>query len=92
MVEDIYGNESGNLGLPNDLIASSLGKFGKMTPEELAEQKVEDISRSLITAFAINVVHLTAVFLKKTGLEYAVILADSFHHNRFYCLVQVFFV
>jgi pantothenate kinase len=32
LVNDIYGNNSGKLGLPSDLIASSLGKIGKMKP------------------------------------------------------------
>ena len=32
MIEDIYGKDTGNLGLPSDLIASSLGKMGKMSP------------------------------------------------------------
>ena len=63
MIEDIYGKNTANLGLPADLIASSLGKIGKMSKEELAEQKDEDISRALITAFAINTANLARNFL-----------------------------
>ena len=33
LVADIYGTNTKNLGLPGELIASSLGKLGKMKPE-----------------------------------------------------------
>lgn len=35
IVEDIYGASAHSLGLPSDLVASSLGKIGKMSKEEL---------------------------------------------------------
>ena len=35
LVSDIYGNNTKSLGLPGDLIASSLGKLGKMNKEDL---------------------------------------------------------
>lgn len=35
MVEDIYGTNSHNLGLPGDIVASSMGKIAKITPKEL---------------------------------------------------------
>lgn len=35
LVSDIYGNNTKSLGLPGDLIASSLGKLGKMNKEEI---------------------------------------------------------
>lgn len=92
MVEDIYGKNTSKLGLPADIIASSLGKIGKMSPEELSSQKDEDIARSLITSFAINIANLTAISLKQTNVDSAIILADFFHHHRFYCLVQVLFI
>lgn len=64
MVEDIYGKNTANLGIPADVIASSLGKLGKMSPSEVAEQTDEDIARSLITSFAINTATLAENFLK----------------------------
>jgi hypothetical protein len=45
--------------------------------------------RSLITTFAINAAHLTAIYLKATQLNDAIILADNFHNDEFYCLIQV---
>lgn len=30
MVEDIYGKNTQNLGLPGEIVASSLGKYAKM--------------------------------------------------------------
>lgn len=89
MIEDIYGKNTANLGLPADLIASSLGKIGKMSKEELAEQKDEDISRALITAFAINTANLARNFLNQHSIANLMILADQFHNDKFYYLVQV---
>lgn len=43
----------------------------------------------MITSFAINVANLTALYLTKTNLHDAVVLADSFHTDKFYSLVQV---
>jgi hypothetical protein len=45
--------------------------------------------RSLITTFAINTANLTALYLKTTQLQNAIVLADNFHNDIFYILVQV---
>jgi hypothetical protein len=45
--------------------------------------------RSLITAFAINTANWTMLSLKATQLQHAIVLADIFHNDKFYALVQV---
>ena len=45
--------------------------------------------RSIINTFAINTANLTALYLNKSNLHDAVILADHFHNDKFYSLLQV---
>lgn len=89
MVEDIYGTNSHNLGLPGDIVASSMGKLSKLTPTEMESVNEADVIRSIINTFAINTANLTALYMKKTNMEEAIVLADTFHNDKFYCLLQV---
>lgn len=89
MVEDIYGAKTQSLGLPADLVASSLGKIAKMSKEDLDKMGDEDVMRSLFTTFAINTGNLISLYLHKANLNDAVVLADCFHDDRFYALIQV---
>lgn len=68
LVEDIYGKGVEKLGLPKDLVASSLGKLGKMSAEELAALTDSDITRSLLTAFAINIGIQISLNMRKQNL------------------------
>lgn len=89
MVEDIYGKNVQSLGLPGDIVASSMAKISKIKPDQLKNLQPADVIRSIITSFAINSANLTALYLQKTNLHDAIILADSFHNNRFHSLYQV---
>lgn len=89
IVSDIYGHDSNNLGLPPDLIASSLGKLGKMTPEELSTLNDDDICRSILLAFAINIGILSANYLKNEGIESCIVVGDKLHNKYFYLAIQV---
>lgn len=91
MVEDIYGEKSHNLGLPGDIVASSMGKLGKMSPLEVDSVNQADIIRSIINTFAINTANLIALYLQKTNTQDAIVLAETFHNDKFYCLLQVWF-
>lgn len=68
LVEDIYGKGVDKLGLPKDLVASSLGKIAKLPPEELAKLTDSDITRSLLTAFAINIGIQISLNMRKQNL------------------------
>jgi hypothetical protein len=89
LVEDIYGKGSAKIGLPGEMVASSLGKFGKMKQCEAGKVDKSDIMRSLITSFAINTAHWAMLYLKTTQLKHAIVLADIFHNDKFYAIVQV---
>ena len=90
MVEDIYGTNSHNLGLPGDIVASSMGKLAKMSAPELESTNQADIIRSIINTFAINTANLIALYMQKTNTQDSIVLADKFHNDKFYCLLQVF--
>ena len=45
--------------------------------------------RTLLTTFAINTGNLISLYLHKSNLNDAVVLADFFHDDRFYALTQV---
>lgn len=79
-VSDIYGQNTNKLGLPGDLVASSLGKLGKMKKSELEFLKREDICRSILASFAINISTLTSTYLIRENLEDAIILGDKMHN------------
>jgi hypothetical protein len=55
----------------------------------MKDLKEADIMRSIINTFAINTSNLIALYLSKTNMNEAVVLADHFHNDKFYCLVQV---
>jgi pantothenate kinase len=90
-VSDIYGKNTNKLGLPGDLVASSLGKLGKMKKSELEVLKREDICRSILASFAINISTLTSTYLIRENLEDAIILGDKMHNEFFYLSIQVFY-
>lgn len=75
-MEDIYGKGVDKLGLPKDLVASSLGKIAKMSAEELAQLTDADITRSLLTAFAINIGIQISLNMRKQNIETALFLAN----------------
>ena len=90
LVSDIYGANTKNLGLPAELIASSLGRLGKMKTEEVGELSEVDICRSVLIAFAINVALLTSIYMKNEKLEAGIVLGDKLHNPYFYLAIQVY--
>ncbi|KRX02912.1 hypothetical protein PPERSA_13166 [Pseudocohnilembus persalinus] len=58
-VEDIYGENTEQLGLPKDLLASSMGKLAKFGENRKYDKL--DIVRSLVQQFCINLGQLTAL-------------------------------
>ena len=70
-------------------MASSLGKLGKMSKEELSQLSPEDITRSLLTTFAINTGIQISVNLLKYNFNDALFLANDFHCcDNFYRMIQ----
>lgn len=45
--------------------------------------------RTLLTTFAINTGNLISLYLHKSNLNDAIVLADFFHDDRFYAMTQV---
>lgn len=66
-----------------------MGKIAKINQKELGDVCKADVLRSIINTFAINTANLTALYLTKTNLHDAIVLADTFHNDKFYCLLQV---
>jgi hypothetical protein len=49
----------------------------------------EDICRSILASFAINISTLTSTYLDREDLSDAVILSDKMHNEYFYLSIQV---
>jgi len=56
-IEDIYGDSVNELGLPNNLIAASMGKVSKESNSK--NFKEHDVMMSMLIACSINIGQLT---------------------------------
>ena len=86
LVDDIYGKSSHNLGLDGKIIASSMGKYGSRDDKESNDN---DIARSLLISFAINIANLVSLGLMKYDNNVALVLSDKIHNKAFYTLIHV---
>jgi len=84
-VGDIYGGHCEDLGLPDELLASSLGKAQYVKdPKSL---KPKDLAKSIIIMFAINIGMMANMVAESADLEN--IIFQGFPHLGFLSILSV---
>jgi len=86
-VGDIYGGNCADLGLPDTLLASSMGKAQYI--KETDKIKPRDLAKSIIVMFAINIGMMTNLVADSVDLKTVII--QGFPHLGFQALLSVSF-
>lgn len=68
-VGDIYGGDYSGIGLSSMHIASSFGKLKDASPFEIQNLNKDDISRSLLTMVAVNILIFSNMLAKLEGIK-----------------------
>jgi len=84
-VGDIYGGHCEDLGLPNDLLASSLGKAQYIKDPKTLKPK--DLAKSIIVMFAINIAMMANMVADTEDLK--TVIFQGFPHLGFQTLLAV---
>lgn len=84
-VADIYGGNCDNLGLPGQLLASSMGKAQHLKADTQIEQR--DIAKSIIVMFSINVALMSNLIAESANIDH--IIFHGFQHFGFQTLLSV---
>jgi len=85
-VGDIYGGDYESFGLESKIVASS---FGKVKNLEIESLKKEDISRSLLTLFCVNVMQISYFWAKNENVDKIIIVGNPFQCLEFMQMVQM---
>ena len=86
-VGDIYGGNCADLGLPEELLASSLGKAQYIKDTEKIRPR--DLAKSIIVMFAINIGMMTNLVTDSVDLK--TVIVQGFPHIGFQSLLSVMF-
>jgi len=84
-VGDIYGGHCADLGLPENLLASSLGKAQYL--KDTSKIQPKDLAKSIMVMFAINIGMMTN--LVADSVELKTIIVQGFPHLGFQSLLSV---
>ncbi|CDW82638.1 pantothenate kinase mitochondrial [Stylonychia lemnae] len=68
-VGEIYGQDYSSRGLPAKMIASSFGRLKDYNQEQIQQVSKEDISRSLLTMTAVNILIFSNMIVKLHNLK-----------------------
>lgn len=80
------------MGFPGEVLAGNMGKLAKLTPEQLKNINPASIIRSMITTLALTAANVVRVSLQQSHTTQAIFLADQFHDEKFYGMVQVIYI
>jgi pantothenate kinase len=70
IVKDIYGSNANNLGLDDDVIASSFGKIGQIIQSKGKENvNKEDIAKSLLSMICFHIGQLAYLICKQYSVK-----------------------
>lgn len=84
-VGDIYGGHCEDLGLPTDLLASSLGKAQYIKDPKTLNRR--DLAKSIIVMFAINIAMMANIVADTADLK--TVIFQGFPHLGFQTLLAV---
>ena len=85
-VGDIYGGDYANFGLDSKIVASS---FGKVKNLDINNLRKEDISRSLLTFFCVNIMQISYFWASNENLDKIIIVGNPFECLEFMQMVQM---
>ena len=80
-VGDIYGGDYKEGGFDKDIIAAM---FSKVTMENAAEAKIESITKSFITMFAVSIGQFTDLLYKLHKLKHVIISSQKIRNPNFF--------
>lgn len=84
-VGDIYGGGCADLGLPEDLLASSMGKAQYIKNKDKVEPR--DLAKSIMAMFCINIALMTNLVADSEGIK--TVIVQGFPHLGFQTFISV---